>query len=146
MYAFFVRSESTAEPRGKTSKYNTMQCFRIFKINGYLLWALKDIIKGSMDSNIKWKLPGGTPPYTPCEEHNYPASLHREHKQFVYFVQGQNKCESLPAYKREKLFLGMLEGVHPQDALVLIDMINKQAPKGITRPIVEEAFPGLLTD
>lgn len=109
-------------------------------------WALKDIIRGSMDSNIKWKLPGGTPPYTPCEEHNYPASLHREHKQFVYFVQGQNKCESLPAYKREKLFLGMLEGIHPQDALVLIDMINKKTPKGITRPIVEEAFPGLLTD
>ena len=109
-------------------------------------WALKDVIRGSMDSNVKWKLPGGEPPYTACEEHNHPASLHREHKQFIYFVQGQKQCESLPAYKREKIFLGMLEGVHPQDAAVIVDMINKKIPNGLSRPIVEEAFPGLLTD
>ncbi len=25
-------------------------------------WALKDIIRGSMDPTVKWHLPGGTPP------------------------------------------------------------------------------------
>ena len=109
-------------------------------------WALKDVIKGSMDSKIKWKLPGGTPPYNPSEAHNHPATLHREHKNFVYFVSGQRQCETLPAYKREKIFLGMLESVHPEDATLVINMVNKNTPKGITRPIVEEAFPGLLSD
>ena len=42
--------------------------------------------------------------------------------------------------------MGLIEGVHPQDAQLVINMINKRAPKGITREIVEAAFPGLLQD
>ena len=44
------------------------------------------------------------------------------------------------------MFLQLLEGIHPKDALVVIDMINKNKPKGITRGIVEKAFPSLLQD
>ena len=106
-------------------------------------WALKDIIRGSMDSTVQWNLPGGEPPYTPAEPHNHPANLQRENKQFAYFVKG-GKGDSLPAYKRERIFLGILEGVHPEDAKHVVNMINKVPPEGITRPIVEEAFPGLL--
>jgi hypothetical protein len=40
----------------------------------------------------------------------------------------------------------MLEGVHPEDAKVLVNMINKKPYKSITRKVVEEAFPGLLKD
>ena len=29
-------------------------------------WALKDIIRGSMDTSVKWNLPAGGPPYTPA--------------------------------------------------------------------------------
>ena len=49
-------------------------------------------------------------------------------------------------YKREQIFIGMLEGVHPEDAKIIIAMINKQNIKGLSRPVVEEAFPGLLED
>lgn len=138
MMDIFEILEKAGKQRHKKDKV------RILKENE--TWALKDVLRGSMDSNIKWKLPDGEPPYTASEAHNHPASLHREHKQFVYFVQGLKQCESLPAYKREKIFLGILEGVHPEDALVLVDMINKKTPTGLSRPIVEEAFPGLLTD
>ncbi len=44
------------------------------------------------------------------------------------------------------MFLQMLEGIHPKDAVVVINMINKTKPKGITRGIVEKAFPSLLQD
>tara|TARA_Y100000114_G_C11744008_1_gene320585 strand:+ start:882 stop:1295 length:414 start_codon:yes stop_codon:yes gene_type:complete len=108
-------------------------------------WALKDVIKGSMDKNIKWNLPTGTPPYTAYDEHNHPANLQRENKNFSYFVKG-GKGDKLPAYKREKIFLGMLESVHPKDAELLIDMINKKTPEGLSKPIVDEAFPGLLPE
>jgi len=138
MMDIFEILEKAGKQRHKKDKV------RILKENE--TWALKDVLRGSMDSNIKWKLPDGEPPYTASEAHNHPASLHREHKQFVYFVQGQKLCESLPAYKREKIFLGILEGVHPEDAMVIVDMINKKTPTGLSRPIVEEAFPGLLTD
>lgn len=106
-------------------------------------WALKDIIRGSMDPTVKWNLPTGTPPYTACEPHNAPANLHRENTKFTYFVKG-GKGDSLPAFKRERIFIGMLEGVDPNDAQLLVAMINKETPKGLTKPVVEEAFPGLL--
>lgn len=106
-------------------------------------WALKDVIRGSMDPTVQWNLPVGTPPYTACEEHNAPANLQRENTKFSYFVKG-GKGDSLPAYKRERIFLGMLEGIDPNDAQLLVGMINKETPKGLTKPVVEEAFPGLL--
>ncbi len=106
-------------------------------------WALKDIIRGSMDPTVKWNLPTGTPPYTACEPHNAPANLHRENTKFAYLVKG-GKGDSLPAFKRERIFIGMLEGVDPNDAQLLVAMINKETPKGLTKPVVEEAFPGLL--
>lgn len=108
-------------------------------------WALKDIIRGSMDSTIIWNLPAGAPPYTAAPEHSHPANLLRENKKFAYFVKG-GQGDSMPAVKRESIFIGILEGVHPADALLVIDMINKKKPKGLTRPIVEEAFPDLLKD
>jgi hypothetical protein len=109
-------------------------------------WALKDVLRGTFDSKVQWKLPKGEVPYEPSEEYNHPANLLRENTKFRYFVEGSPQAEQLPPYKRERLFLGMLEGVHPKDALLLIGMINKEPPKYITRPIVEEAFPGLLKD
>lgn len=108
-------------------------------------WALKDIIRGSMDSTIKWNLPTGAPPYTPAEPQSHPANLMRENTKFKYFAKG-GPGDELPAYKRENLFIGLIEGVHPKDAELVIGMINKETPKSLTRPIVEEAFPGLLRD
>ena len=106
-------------------------------------WALKDLIRGSMDPSLKFNLPAGDPPYTPSEPHNAPSSITRENANFKYFVVG-GPGDKLPSFKRENIFLGIIEGVHPQDALLVIDMINKKTPKGLTRPIVDEAFPGLL--
>ena len=109
-------------------------------------WALRDVIRGSMDSTIDFYLPkGDPPPYTPCEAHTTPSNLLREHKKFTYFVKG-GKADRLLALKRETIFIGILESIHPLDAQVLIDMINKKTPSGLTRPIVKEAFAGLLHD
>lgn len=108
-------------------------------------WALKDILRGSIDENIKWNMPPGEPPYTPAEAHNHPANLLRENVKFSYFAVG-GKGKDLPKFKRERLFIGLLEGVHPKDAELVLDMINKKAPKGVTRKLVDETFPGLLSD
>ena len=51
----------------------------------------------------------------------------------------------MPAVKREKMFLDILETVHPRDADLLVGMINKDMPiKGITKKLVKEAFPDLI--
>jgi len=118
---------------------------RVALLKQHESWALKDIIRGAMDNTIKWNLPGGTPPYTAAEEQSAPSSLLRENKKFIYFVHG-GKGDSLPAFKRERIFIGVLEGIHPKDAELVVNMINKVTPKPLTRPIVNEAFPGLLKD
>jgi len=109
-------------------------------------WALKDILRGTFETTLEWNLPGGEPPWTPCEPHNAPTNLLKEHAQFVYFVKGFKESSRLTPVKRESIFLGLIEGIHPEDAQLVINMINKQKPDGVSRPMIEEAFPGLLQD
>jgi hypothetical protein len=127
--------EEVAKKRSKVDK------IKVLKENES--WALKDIIKGSMDTRIQWILPTGAPPYTASEAHNHPANLMRENTKFKYFAKG-GPGEQLPAFKRENIFIGLIEAVHPKDAELVIAMINKETPKGLTRPLVKEAFPGLI--
>ena len=108
-------------------------------------WALKDVIRGSMDSTVKWNLSGGKPPYTQAEPQSHPSNLLRENTKFKYFLKG-GPGDQMIAPKRENLFIGLIEGIHPKDAELVIAMINKETPKGLSRPIVMEAFPGLLRD
>ena len=49
----------------------------------------------------------------------------------------------MSALKREGLFIGLLEVVHPEDAKVVIRMINKDKFQGISKNVVTEAFPDL---
>ena len=130
--------ESSGKKRNRADKVKVLKA--------HTCGALKDVLRGIFDSTITWNLPtGSAPPYTPCQERNHPASLRRENVQFQYFVKG-GRGDKLPAYKRENIFLGMLETVHPDDAELLIRLINKEKPEGISRVVVEEAFPGLLKD
>lgn len=104
-------------------------------------WALKDVLRGTYDDVVRWNLPVGAPPFTAAPEHSHPSSLLRENKNFGYFAVGG---PDMPSYKRERVFLGILEGVHPKDAEIVVNMVNKKAIDGISKPIVEEAFPGLI--
>ena len=108
-------------------------------------WALKDIIRGSMDSKVLWNLPPGEPPYSKNVGPDGATNLQRQNGQFKYFVKG-GPGDKMPAFKREEIFIRLLEAVHPEDAPFLVNMINKVKPEGLTRPIVKEAFPNLLKD
>ncbi len=125
-------------------KRNRADKVKVLKEN--VSWALKDVLRGIFDSTIQWNLPTGSPPpYTPSLEHNHPATLNRENRQFKYLVKG-GAGDKLPAYKRENIFIAMLEGIHPNDAELVIKVINKEKPEGISKVVVEEAFPGLIKD
>ena len=78
-YVFEVLEE-VAKQRNRNDKV------RILKENE--TWALKDIIRGTMDSKVKWNLPAGQPPYTPSPAHYHPANLTKENQKFKYFVKG----------------------------------------------------------
>jgi len=106
-------------------------------------FALKDILRGSYDTRIKFNLPDGIPPYKASDPYNHPSSWLRQNQQLKYFVKG-GVGDKMPAFKREAIFIGLLESIHPQDAKHVVDMINKTAPKGVTKAVVTMAFPELL--
>lgn len=106
-------------------------------------WALKDILKGTYDDSIQWNLPKGTPPYQANEQHSAPGNLLRENKKFAYFVKG-GKGDKMMKAKREQIFIAILETIEPQDAELVIGMINKSTITGITKATVQEAYPGLI--
>jgi hypothetical protein len=106
--------------------------------------ALTDVLRGTFDDSIVFLLPEGTPPYTPNKPESVPSTLRKQHKQFGNFVKGGNG-DRLPAYKREALFIRMLETIHPKDADIVLSMVAKKSPvKYLTKKLVQEVFPNLI--
>ena len=106
--------------------------------------ALKSILAGALDPKVEWLVPKGPVPYTANEEHNAPSNLISKYKDFRYVVKG-GPGERIPSYKRESVFLGILESIHPRDAELVVKMINNEKPcDGMTLKIVKEAFPDII--
>lgn len=106
--------------------------------------ALKDVLRGTFDDSLEFLLPEGKPPYVPNSPESVPSTLLKQHKQFGYFVRGGPGTD-MPAYKRESLFIRFLESIHPEDALIVLSMVNKKSPvKYLTKALVKEAFPNLI--
>jgi hypothetical protein len=106
--------------------------------------ALQDIIRGTFDPRIEWLLPTGSPPpYTPNLPQSIPSNLIKECTKLAYMVKG-GKGPELLQLRRESMFIQLLESVHPEDAKLLIDMINRKPPKGLTAAVAKEAFPHLF--
>jgi len=105
--------------------------------------ALRQVIKSSFDPKIKWALPYGEVPYVQNEapegtEHNV---LSYEVRRLYHFIEGGNP--SLSQNKRESMFIQMLEGLHSDEADILIaakDKILHQKYKGLSINVVKEAF------
>jgi hypothetical protein len=107
-------------------------------------WALKDVLRATYDDSIQFLLPSGAPPYTASQEGSIPSTLLKQNTQFKFFVKGGAGEKMLPI-KRERIFINILEAVHPKDAELLVKMINKESlGKTITKKLVQEAFPGLI--
>lgn len=108
--------------------------------------SLSSVLRGAFDDKVVWLLPAGDPPYVAAAPHEETSSLHKQHLKFMYLVKGVREAESIPSFKREKIFLDLLETIHPEDALVVLKMKDKKPPaKGLTKKLVEEAFPGLIS-
>ena len=106
-------------------------------------WALKDILRGTYDDAVQWLLPSGPVPYEPAPFDSHPSEWSQHNKKLAYFVKngpGQNML----TVKREKMFLDILETVHPRDAELLVNMINKKPIDGVTKRLTKEAFPDLI--
>lgn len=105
---------------------------------------LRDLIQYALHPAITWNLPKGKPPYKVCEYLDQEGMLYREVRRLYLFV--NDNGSRLSRAKLENLFIQMLECVAPKDAELLLLVKERKLPKGLTKSLIDEAFPGLLPD
>lgn len=104
--------------------------------------ALKSILIINYDESIVSLLPEGEPPFTKNEAPAGTEHTRIEHEARIlhhFFKGGSN----LSQIKRENMFIQLLEGLHPDEAEVIIRAKDKQLGKRykVTKACVSEAFP-----
>lgn len=79
--------------------------------------VLKGIFENAYVPELKWNLPEGEPPFKPAAEPMgmTPTNLFQEIRRFYIF-----RREDLPSLRREALFIELMEGVHPDEAKLLV--------------------------
>ena len=105
--------------------------------------ALRMVIKASFDPKVKWALPYGEVPFIPNDapegtEHNV---LSYEARKLYHYIEGGNN--QLTQNKREMMFVQLLEGLHPDEAEIVVaakDKVLHQKYKGLSVNVVKEAF------
>ena len=105
--------------------------------------ALKMFLKAAFDPKIEWVFPAGEVPYTPNDA---PAGtnhtlLIQESKKLWHFIKGADN--RTPQHQKEKMLFQMLEGLHANEAELLVRAKDKrlhQHYKGLSGNVVREAF------
>jgi hypothetical protein len=106
--------------------------------------TLRSLFIWNFDETVVSILPEGDVPYTPnpAPEGTDHILLENEGKKLFYFVKGG--ADNVKQSKREQIFLGMIENLHPDEAEVLILVKDKKLQKKytrISRALIEETFP-----
>lgn len=105
--------------------------------------VLRSLFIWNYDESVVSLLPEGEVPYTPnpAPEGTDHLLLENEGKKMFHFVKGGS---SITQSKREQIFLGMIENLHPDEAEVLCLVKDKKLQKKYTRiskALIEETFP-----
>ncbi len=107
--------------------------------------ALKTIFIWNFDETVISVLPVGEVPFNKNEvpvgtDH---TSLRREYKHLYNFVKGGN--DSLSSIRREVMFINILEGLHPEEAEILVLVKDKKLSTKykISFDNVKEAYPDI---
>jgi hypothetical protein len=103
--------------------------------------TLRYILELAFHPNVGWWLPEGAPPYKPSEVLDSEGRLYQETRTLPLYLAGNRP--DLKQHQRENLFIGLLESLHPRDALLLIAVKDKKV-EGLNIATINEAFPGLI--
>ena len=107
--------------------------------------GLRAVLIINFDESLKFLLPEGEVPFKPNDapagtEH---TRLDHEYKGLYRYFKGGDS--SLKGMRREQLFVQLLEGLHEDEANLLVSACNKdiQSKYRITKAVVAEAFPSI---
>ena len=145
-----MRIMSISEIFEFTSRIRTKQ-ERIDFLRAHRSPLMEYLVKGAFHPDIKWLLPEGKAPYRPASDSDTHAIFYSEARKLRYFVEGVDPGvialweKPLSDKVRVKLFIQMLETIHPADAEVLLMVKDKKLDfPFLTYQLFQEAFPEWL--
>ena len=107
--------------------------------------GLRSLLIINFDDSLEFLLPEGDVPFTPND-----APAGTEHTRLVHEFKGLYRFfkggdASIKGMRREQLFVQLLEGLHADEANMLVSACNKdlQSKYRITKAVVAEAFPSI---
>ena len=118
---------------------------KIAVLKEYECDILKSLFIWNFDDSVISLLPQGKVPYKPNEnplgtDH---SSLRREQRNLYMFVKGGN--DALSTIRRETIFIQMLEGLHPDEADIIVAVKDGvlEDMYDVSFEVVEEAYPDI---
>jgi hypothetical protein len=118
---------------------------KIDLLQEYNSQGLRSLLIINFDDSLEFLLPEGEVPFTPNDapagtEH---TRLVHEYKGLYRFFKGGDS--TLKGMRREQLFVQLLEGLHADEANLLVSACNSdlQSKYRITKAVVAEAFPSI---
>ena len=107
--------------------------------------GLRSLLIINFDDSLEFLLPPGEVPFT---ENDAPAGT--EHTRLVHEFKGLYRFfkggdASIKGMRRDQLFVQLLEGLHADEANMLVSACNKdlQSKYRVTKAVVAEAFPSI---
>ena len=129
--------EYVGKQKSKVAKVEALKEYRNDALVSILIW--------NFDETVVSLMPEGDVPFTPNDsplgtDH---TSLRRESKNLYHFVKGGN--DTLNGIRRETMFIQMLEGLHPDEARIIILVKDKRLSQeySVTYEQVKEAYPDI---
>ena len=123
--------------KSKVAKVEALKEYRNDALVSILIW--------NFDETVISMIPEGDVPFTPNDspEGTDHTSLLREQRNLYHFVKGGN--DSLSKLRRESMFILMLEGLHPDEARIIILVKDKRLSDeyAVTYEQVKEAYPDI---
>lgn len=111
-------------------------------------FAFKTILKCAFDTEYKFMLPAGDPPYKPAPQPMgmTSANLRNEMRRMYIFTKFSDVKTKL---RREQLYVQLLESIHPSEAKLLNAVKDQKLdalyPK-VTAEFVKKNFPDVLPE
>ena len=120
---------------------------KIETLHKYSCANLKTILDYTFNPKVHWLLPEGVPDFKPCKDvpANMVHRLQQDVKKLPIFL-NIGPYPNMSRTKRESIFIGMLESIHPDDANLLCTIKGKKLPfDNLTKEVIAEAFPILAS-
>ena len=127
--------EYVGKQKSKVAKVQALKEYRNDALVSILIW--------NFDETVVSLMPEGDVPFTPND-----APAGTEHTRLVHEFKGLYRFfkggdSSIKGMRREQLFVQLLEGLHADEAKMLVSACNKdlQSKYRITKAVVADAFP-----